>query len=75
MAQIALGAVGNDTGPQLLIAAAGCPTVTLFSAVNPPSLGGAWAWDESRHTNVYCDNLSELAVDRVWQSLACLVSL
>lgn len=29
-------AVGNDTGPMHLIAAAGCPTLTLFSATSDP---------------------------------------
>ncbi len=69
IAQNAVGAVGNDTGPQLIIAAAGCPTVTLFSAVNPPSKGGAWPWDEVRHKNVYTNDLVELSVDVVWDAL------
>lgn len=69
LAQNAVGSVGNDTGPQLIIAASGCPTVTLFSAVNPPSKGGAWLWDESRHRNVYADDLAGLSVDAVWDML------
>lgn len=69
IAQNAVGAVGNDTGPQLIIAAAGCPTVTLFSAVNPPSKGGAWPWDEVRHKNVYTNDLVELSMDVVWDAL------
>ncbi len=69
IAQNAIGAVGNDTGPQLIVAASGCPTVTLFSSVNPPSKGGAWPWDEGRHKNVYADNLTELSADTVWDAL------
>lgn len=41
LAELARGAqfaVGNDTGPMHLIAAAGCPTVTLFSDESDPSL-------------------------------------
>ena len=38
LARRAAGAVGNDTGPMHLIAAAGCPSVTLFSADSDPAL-------------------------------------
>jgi ADP-heptose:LPS heptosyltransferase len=38
LAQRAAGAVGNDTGPMHLIAAAGCRTVVLFSEASDPSL-------------------------------------
>lgn len=38
LARAAAGAVGNDTGPMHLIAAAGCPSVVLFSAESDPSL-------------------------------------
>ena len=34
----ALAAVGNDTGPMHLMAAAGCPSVVLFSAASDPDL-------------------------------------
>ena len=73
IAQNAIGAVGNDTGPQLIVAATGCPTVTLFSSVNPPSKGGAWAWDQIRHKNVYADDLADLSVDTVWDVLRPLL--
>ncbi|MES2608055.1 MAG: glycosyltransferase family 9 protein [Pseudomonadota bacterium] len=63
------GAIGNDTGPQLIIAASGCPTVTLFSSVNPPSKGGAWPWDQTRYKNISADDLTELSVDAVWDVL------
>ncbi|HVI50694.1 MAG TPA: glycosyltransferase family 9 protein [Candidatus Sulfotelmatobacter sp.] len=38
LARKALGAVGNDTGPMQLIAAAGCPSVVLFSAETDPAV-------------------------------------
>jgi len=38
LARQAKAAVGNDTGPMHLIAAAGCPSVVLFSADSDPAL-------------------------------------
>lgn len=38
LARDAAGAVGNDTGPMHMIAAAGCPSVVLFSADSDPAL-------------------------------------
>jgi ADP-heptose:LPS heptosyltransferase len=38
LARGALGAVGNDTGPMHLVAAAGCPSLVLFSAESDPAL-------------------------------------
>jgi len=38
LARGAAGAVGNDTGPMHVIAAAGCPTTVLFSAHSDPRL-------------------------------------
>jgi len=38
LARAATGAVGNDTGPMHMIAAAGCPSVVLFSAESDPAL-------------------------------------
>ena len=37
LARHAIGAIGNDTGPMHLIAAAGCPTLSLFSNDSLPS--------------------------------------
>ena len=37
LARGAFGAVGNDTGPMHLIAAAGCPSVVLFSRASDPA--------------------------------------
>jgi ADP-heptose:LPS heptosyltransferase len=38
LGRAAAGAVGNDTGPMHMIAAAGCPSVVLFSADSDPAL-------------------------------------
>jgi len=38
LAAMAAGAVGNDTGPMHIIAAAGCPAVVLFSDQSDPAL-------------------------------------
>lgn len=38
LARRAAGAVGNDTGPMHLIAAAGCPALVLFSSESDPAL-------------------------------------
>jgi len=38
LARTALGAVGNDTGPMHLIAAAGAPSLVLFSSESDPGL-------------------------------------
>ncbi len=38
LARDALGAIGNDTGPMHLIAAAGAPSLVLFSAESDPDL-------------------------------------
>ncbi len=38
VARGASGAIGNDTGPMHLIAAAGCPALVLFSAESDPAL-------------------------------------
>ena len=38
LARAAQGALGNDTGPMHLIAAAGCPTAVLFSGESDPML-------------------------------------
>jgi len=37
LARQAAGAVGNDTGPMHMIAAAGCPSLSLFSGATNPS--------------------------------------
>ena len=42
LARGAATAVGNDTGPMHLIAAAGCPALVLFSAGSDPALCAPW---------------------------------
>jgi ADP-heptose:LPS heptosyltransferase len=62
LARAAAGAVGNDNGPMHLIAAAGCPSVVLFSAASDPALCA------QRGPSVAIlrrDDLSTLALDEV----------
>ena len=40
LARAARAAIGNDSGPMHLIAAAGCPSVVLFSGASDPALCG-----------------------------------
>ncbi len=72
LATHAIGALGNDTGPQL-IAATMCPTLTLYSGANPPEKGGAFAWNEAldkpRHTVLYTNHLTDLDTETVWGAL------
>ena len=66
LAREAAGAVGNDTGPIHMAAAAGCPTVVLFSAASDPSLTAP------RGTEVEVlqrDNLADLSVESVAAAL------
>lgn len=66
LARGAAGAVGNDTGPMHLIAAAGCPAVVLFSDASDPSLCAP------RGPQVVIlrePRLADLSVDRVYGSL------
>ncbi len=54
-------AVGNDTGPMHLLAAAGAPTVSLFSADSDPALCAP----RGRVTVLREANLADLSADRV----------
>ncbi len=54
-------AVGNDTGPMHLIAAAGAPAVALFSADSDPALCSP----RGRVSILRESNLADLSVDRV----------
>lgn len=55
--------VGNDTGPQLLAAAGGCPTLTFYGQNNPPTRGGPWGgWQ------LYSPNVAHISMHEV-QSL------
>lgn len=65
---VAAYAVGNDTGPMHLIAAAGCPATVLYSAASDPALTeprGA-----GRVTVLRRDDLGALTVDEVAATLS-----
>lgn len=66
----AVAAVGNDTGPMHLMAAAGCPCVVLFSADSDPNLCAP----RGRVTVLAEDDLARLDPDAVEAALATLVS-
>lgn len=59
-------AVGNDTGPMHVLAAAPCPSLTLFSAASEPRqcapAGPASTWLRE-------PDLADLPVERVWDTL------
>ncbi len=59
-------AIGNDTGPMHLIAAAGCPVLTLFGPASDPRRA-APGWPAGRWLR--SDPLSALSVDRVLAEL------
>ncbi|MBO42455.1 MAG: ADP-heptose--LPS heptosyltransferase [Rhodospirillaceae bacterium] len=40
LARLAIGAIGNDTGPMHIISAVGCPSVVLYSHASNPDLCG-----------------------------------
>jgi ADP-heptose:LPS heptosyltransferase len=66
LARAAQVAVGNDTGPMHLIAAAGCPSVTLFSDDSDPLLcAPRGPWTRVLHR----PNLADLAVEDVLSAL------
>lgn len=65
----ALAAIGNDTGPMHLIAAAGAPSVVLFGADSHPDLCAP----RGVVTVLRQDDLAELDPGRVIQALATLV--
>jgi len=71
LAQKAAFAVGNDTGPMLLAASSGCPTLTLYSDKNPPSLGGARG---PNHLSLHVPSLQDLKMDTVAQKLSQFLS-
>ena len=61
LARRAQAAIGNDTGPMHLIAAAGCPCVVLFSADSDPALCAP----RGKVTVLRRPNLAGLTVDDV----------
>ena len=66
LARTALAAVGNDTGPMHLIAAANCPCAALFSKASDPAL---CAQRGRAVTIIRRDTLDVLTVDDVWSVL------
>lgn len=75
LASHAIAAIGNDTGPQLISAASGCPTLTLYSGLNPPEKGGAWAWDPKRHATCYAGDLNDLSINDVFESINEIITI
>lgn len=70
LARGAAGAIGNDTGPMHLIAAAGCPTVVLFSAASDPARCAPRAPQGADSVTVMRrDSLENLTVDEVASAL------
>ena len=70
LARGAAGAIGNDTGPMHLIAAAGCPTVVLFSAASDPARCAPRAPQGADSVTVMRrDSLEDLMVDEVASAL------
>jgi ADP-heptose:LPS heptosyltransferase len=63
-------AVGNDTGPLHLAAAAGAPTVVLFSGASDPSLSAP----RGKVAVLQADKLSELSVAKVAQAAASVLA-
>jgi ADP-heptose:LPS heptosyltransferase len=70
LARAAKLAVGNDTGPMHLIAAAGCPSLVLFSRASDPAL---CAPRGRRVAVLHRPNLAVLAVDEVVSASARLL--
>lgn len=66
LAQKALCAIGNDTGPTLLAASGGCKTLTFYASCNPPSLGGARG---PEHIGIYKPHLKDLETGVVIKAL------
>ncbi|MCX7338018.1 MAG: glycosyltransferase family 9 protein [Alphaproteobacteria bacterium] len=71
LAEGALFAIGNDTGPMLLAASGGCPTVTFFSDRNPPTLGGAQG---PKNQSLFSPDLEDLSVQTVIDFLCPLTT-
>jgi ADP-heptose:LPS heptosyltransferase len=62
-------AVGNDTGPTHILAAAGAPTLVLFSRFSDPALSAPRG---SRVEVLQRDQLDELSVESVFEALESL---
>jgi ADP-heptose:LPS heptosyltransferase len=58
-------AIGNDTGPMHLIAAAGAPSISLFSGDSDPALCAP----RGRVTVLRAPRLADLPVEAVWRAV------
>ena len=64
-------AIGNDTGPMHLIAAAGAPSIVLFSSASSPELSAPRG-----HVTVFqAPNLKDVSVDTVFASAQSLATV
>lgn len=67
LARQALGAVGNDSGPMQLVAAAGCPSLMLLSGESDPAIrvprGEAVA-------HLYSDDIAGISVEQAAEALS-----
>ncbi len=70
IARRAWAAVGNDTGPMHLAAAAGCRSGVLFSEESNPALCAP----RGRVAILRKPDLAQLEVDEVWETLGALTS-
>jgi ADP-heptose:LPS heptosyltransferase len=70
IARQAWAAIGNDTGPMHMAAAAGCRSIVLFSHESDPALCAP----RGRVAILRKPNLAQLEVDEVWESLAALTT-
>lgn len=72
LAQGAKVAVGNDTGPMHLIAAAGCPSVVLYSHDSDPALCA----QRGPHVDIVRrESLQSLSEAEVWAALATFLAI
>ena len=63
----AIGAIGNDTGPTFLAAAAGCPITWLLSSHTDPNITQLLG---SKVNTLKKDNISDITIDEVKNNLA-----
>ena len=75
LGRLAMGAVGNDTGPMHLLAPTGCPGVVLFSAASDPALCAPRGVQNDQNMAIMRENdLKNLHPDAVIASLWALVN-
>jgi ADP-heptose:LPS heptosyltransferase len=75
LGRLAMGAVGNDTGPMHLLAPTACPGVVLFSAASDPALCAPRGVQNGQNMAIMRENdLKNLHPDAVIASLWALVN-